>query len=83
MRVNDDHGAVRVSPSNDNKITVAVRKKVGAESQSDADKYNAATKPAITSAGNVLTLDAKTQAAGDHSIQTDLDISIPRKLACR
>ncbi|MGC2020500.1 MAG: DUF4097 family beta strand repeat-containing protein [Candidatus Sulfotelmatobacter sp.] len=81
LRVNDDHGAVRVTPSDDNKITVAVRKKVGAESQSDADKYNAATKPAITSAGNILTLDARTQAAGDHSIQTDLDISVPRKLA--
>ena len=81
LRVNDDHGAVRVSPSDDNKITVVVRKRVGAESQSDADKYNAETKPAITAAGNVLTLDAKTQAAGDHSIQTDLDISIPRKLA--
>ena len=81
LRVNDDHGAVRVTPSDDNKITVAVRKKVGAESQSDADKYNAATKPAITSAGNVLTLDARTQAAGNHSIQTDLDISIPRKMA--
>src|ERR1019366_10000976 len=40
LRVNDDHGAVRVSVTNDKKITVVVRKKVGAESQSDADRYN-------------------------------------------
>ncbi len=80
LRVNDDHGAVRVSVANDNKITVVVRKRVGAQSQSDADKYNAETKPMITTTGGLLTLDAKTQAGGDHSVQSDLDISIPRKM---
>jgi hypothetical protein len=81
LRVNDDHGAVRVGFSNDNKITVVVRKRVGAESQSDADKYNAETKPTITTTGGMFTVDAKTQAAGEHSVQSDLDISIPRKMA--
>jgi hypothetical protein len=80
LRVNDDHGAVRVSFANDNKITVTVRKRVGAESQSDADKYDAETKPTVTTTGGVLTLEAKTQAAGDHAVQSDLDISIPRKM---
>jgi Putative adhesin len=81
LRVNDDHGAVRVAVANDNKITVTVRKRVGAEGQSDADKYNAQTKPTLTATGALLTLDARTQAAGDHSVQTDLDISVPRKMA--
>jgi DUF4097 and DUF4098 domain-containing protein YvlB len=80
LRVNDDHGAVRVSFANDNKITVTVRKRVGAENQSDADKYNTETKPTITATGGLLTLDAKTQGAGDHPVQSDLDISIPRKM---
>ena len=80
LRVNDDHGAVRVSSSDDNKITVVVRKRVGAESQSDADKYNGETKPTITATGGLLTLDARTQASGDHAVQSDLDISIPRKM---
>jgi hypothetical protein len=80
LRVNDDHGAVRVTTSTDNKITVTVRKRVGAEGQTDADKYNAATKPVIIATGGLLTLDAKTQAAGSHSVQSDLDISIPRKM---
>jgi DUF4097 and DUF4098 domain-containing protein YvlB len=80
LRVNDDHGAVRVSVADDNKITVVVRKKVGAENQSDADKYNSETKPTITTTGGVLILDAKTQASGNHSVETDLDISIPRKM---
>jgi len=80
LRVNDDHGAVRVSFSNENKITVTVRKHVGAENKDDADKYNAQTKPTLTTTGGLLTLDAKTQGAGDHPVQTDLDVSIPRKM---
>jgi DUF4097 and DUF4098 domain-containing protein YvlB len=81
LRVDDEHGAVRISAADDNKITVAIRKKMGAESQGDADKYNAQTKPAISVTGNVMALDARTQAAGgDHSVETDLDISVPRKM---
>jgi DUF4097 and DUF4098 domain-containing protein YvlB len=80
LRVNDDHGAVRVTATNDKKITVVVRKRVGAESQSDADRYNKQASPTITMAGNVILLDARTQAAGDHAVQSDLDISIPRKM---
>jgi DUF4097 and DUF4098 domain-containing protein YvlB len=80
LRVNDDHGAVRISASDDKKITVIVRKRVGAGNQSDADKYNKETSPAITVAGNVLILDARTRGAGDHPVQSDLDISVPRKM---
>jgi hypothetical protein len=80
LRVNDDEGAVRLSPSTDNKITVIVRKRVGADTQADADKYNQQTKPAITLAGNVMVLDAKTRGGGNHPVQSDLDISIPRKM---
>src|ERR1700685_3335458 len=38
LHVNNDHGAVRVTPSDDNKITVTIRKRVGAASQGAADK---------------------------------------------
>ena len=80
LRVNNDHGAVRVNVADDNKITVVVRKRIGADNQGDADKYNGETKPVITPAGSSWTLDAKTQGAGDHPVQTDLEISIPRKM---
>jgi len=79
LKVIDTHGAVSIHAANDNKITVAVRKRVGAENQSDADKYNNQTKPTITTIGGLVTLDAKAEAAGDHPIETDLDISVPRK----
>jgi DUF4097 and DUF4098 domain-containing protein YvlB len=81
LKVIDTHGAVSVHASEDNKITVVVRKRVGADSQEAANKYDNATKPTITVIGGLVTLDAKTDAAGDHFVQSDLDISLPRKAA--
>ncbi len=68
LKVIDSHGAVSVHPSDDNKITVVVRKRVGADNQNDADKYNSETKPTITVIGGLVTLDAKAEAAGDHAV---------------
>ena len=79
LKVIDTHGAVSIHASDDNKITVVVRKRIGAENQGDADKYNSETKPTITTIGGLVTVDAKAEAAGDHAVETDLDISVPRK----
>jgi len=81
LKVIDNHGAISVHASDDNNITVSVRKRIGAESQSDADKYNNETKPAITTIGGLVTLNANVEAAGDHPVETDLDVSLPRKVA--
>jgi hypothetical protein len=81
LKVIDTRGAVSVHASDDNKITVVVRKRIGAENQADADKYNGETKPAITAIGGLVTVDAKADGAGDHPVETDLDISVPRKAA--
>ena len=81
LKIIDTRGAVSVHASDDNKITVVVRKRVSAENQGDADKYDTETKPAITTIGGLVTLDAKSEGAGDHPVETDLDISLPRKVA--
>jgi hypothetical protein len=81
LKVIDSRGAVSVHASDDNKVTVAVRKRIGADNQGDADKYNNETKPTITIIGGLVTIDAKVEAAGDHPVETDLDISLPRKAA--
>jgi hypothetical protein len=54
---------------------------VGADNQDDADKYNKETKPTITAIGGLVTVDAVAEGAGDHSVESDLDISVPRKAA--
>ena len=79
LKVIDTHGAISVHAADDNKITVVVRKRIGAENQSDADKYNTETKPTITSIGGLVTVNANVEP-GDHPVETDLDISLPRKV---
>jgi hypothetical protein len=79
LKVIDNRGAVSVHASDDDKITVVVRKRIVADNQSDADKYNSDTKPTITVIGGLVTVDAKVEGAGEHPIESDLDISLPRK----
>lgn len=79
LHVTNLRGGVNVSAGDDNQIRVSVHKRINAESASEADKWNAGTKPQISVSGGVVTLNANSQAAGDHGIADDLDITIPRK----
>jgi Putative adhesin len=79
LKVIDTRGAVSIHASDNNKLAVVVRKRVGADNQTDADKYNGQTKPTITAIGGLVTIDAKAEGAGDHPVEVDLDISLPRK----
>jgi len=81
LHVVNTRGAVHVSSSTDSQIHVSVRKRIQAESQAEADKYNAATKSQITVSGNRVTLNANNQGAGNHWVEEDLDISLPRQAA--
>src|SRR5580698_1353688 len=78
LHVNDDRGAITINASDSKTIKISVRKKVRAEKESEADTYNAKTKPQITVADKVVTLDANVHAAGDKGITTDMDIYVPR-----
>jgi DUF4097 and DUF4098 domain-containing protein YvlB len=79
LHVTNERGAVNVTDSEDNQIRVTIHKRIGAQNQSDADKWNGSTKPQITLNGSTVTVDANTQGAGDHRVTSDLDIAIPRK----
>jgi DUF4097 and DUF4098 domain-containing protein YvlB len=81
VKIVNDRGAVNVSDSNDDSLHVAVHKKIRAETQKQADEWNGGSKPQITVNGNLVTVNANTQGAGDHPVATDLDIAIPRKAA--
>ena len=79
LHIVNERGAVNVSVSDDNQIHVAAHKRINADNQAEADKFNPATKPLINVSGNDVTLSAHTQGAGDRSVTTDMDIKIPRK----
>ena len=80
LEINDDHGSVTVNVSDDKKLRVDWRKKVHAENQSDADRYNKETGIAIAPAGNSIAVNASVKA-GDKGVNTDLDIYVPREMA--
>ncbi|MBZ5718927.1 MAG: DUF4097 family beta strand repeat-containing protein [Acidobacteriia bacterium] len=79
LHIVTERGAVNLNASTDDQIHVSVHKRITAENQSDADKWNAGTKPQISVSGQTITLNANTQGAGDHRVTTDMDVAIPRK----
>lgn len=79
LRVSNTRGAINVSTSSDGRIHVTVHKRINAESQEDADKWNKSTEPQINVSGQTVTLNANTRGAGDHWVSSDLDIALPRK----
>jgi DUF4097 and DUF4098 domain-containing protein YvlB len=79
LRVNVERGAVTINASNDNKIHVSVHKRIRADKQEDADKYNTQTKPEISVNDKIFTINGNTNGAGEHGVTTDMDITMPRK----
>jgi len=77
LRVVSDRGAVNITASDGNTIRVVVHKKLYADNQNNADKYNGSTKPMITVNGDSVVVNANTNGAGDHHVQSDLDIQVP------
>lgn len=77
LRVNDDRGTITINVADSKTIRVSVRKKVRAEKEQDADSYNSKTKPQLTVAEKVVTLNANTQGAGDKGVTADMDIYVP------
>ena len=79
LQITDDRGAVNVTVSQDSQIHVTVHKRISAENQQDADQWNTGAKPQITVSGRVVALNANTHGGGDHWVDTDMDVSLPRQ----
>ncbi len=77
LRVVCDRGALNITPSEGDTIRVVVHKKIYADNQGNADKYNQGTKPQFSVSGDSLLLNANTNGAGEHNVEADMDISVP------
>jgi DUF4097 and DUF4098 domain-containing protein YvlB len=81
LKIVCDRGAINVTPSDDNTLRVVVHKKLYAKSQDDGNKFNEGSKPQITVTGTSVVLNANTNGAGDHGVQADMDIFVPKDAA--
>jgi DUF4097 and DUF4098 domain-containing protein YvlB len=81
LRINDDRGTVTVNVSDEKKIRIAWRKKVHAEKQEEADRYNKQTDLMMTTADKMIVLNANTQGAGDKGVSMDMDIYVPASMS--
>ncbi len=78
LRIVNDRGTINVSTSDEKTVKVLIRKKVGAGSQGEADRFNQQTKPQLTVVEKTVTLNANVQAAGSHRVTCDMDVFVPR-----
>src|SRR5208283_2742820 len=76
LHVNDDRGTITINVGDSKTMKVSVRKKVRAEQEKDAENYNGKTKPQITVADKLVTLNANTKGAGDKGVTADMDIYV-------
>ena len=77
LRVVSDRGDVNITAVEGNTIRVVVHKKLYADDQNKANTYNEATKPIITVDGDSVLVNAHTNGAGNHNVQSDMDIEVP------
>ena len=81
LRINDERGTVNINVAEDShSVKVSIRKKVRADNQEEADRYNGKTKPDIAVNDKIVTVNANTGGAGDKSVVADLDVFVPRNV---
>ncbi len=76
LRVSLDRGDIKLRAGTDDKLHVAVRKRVLAGSASDADRINTSMQPVVTVNGNEVAITIANYSRGS---SMDLEIQVPRK----
>ncbi|HEX6502308.1 MAG TPA: hypothetical protein VF011_03600, partial [Terriglobales bacterium] len=81
LHVISDRGSINVIATSDKQVKVDISKKVRADKQEDADKFNRQSKPQITSSEKSVTINANTAAAGENAVSTDMTVYVPASAA--
>lgn len=80
LRVVDDRGEVTVNTWDEPNIKVVVNKRVIAANDNESRDLDTKTQATIT-AGTPIVLDANTHGSGDHPVESNLQIWLPKKAA--
>jgi DUF4097 and DUF4098 domain-containing protein YvlB len=81
LRVLNDHGDVTVNAWDEQRVKIDVTKQVRAQNQDEASKIDGQTQPTVSVDGNVVTVNANASASGNNSVQSNLEIWVPKALA--
>jgi len=72
-----DRGSINVVSGDAKQVKVEINKKIHADNQQDANKYDQQTKTKITSSERTITINANTEGAGEHGVSADLTVYAP------
>lgn len=81
LRVVSNRGGVTVNSWDQKDIQIVVHKRLVADNEQQSKQIDSQTRPTISTAGTLVTVNANTTGAGDqHAVSTDLIISVPRNV---
>jgi hypothetical protein len=80
LKVQVDRGQIRITPSSDDKLHIAIRKSVYSDNEAEAKKISDGFTPNITVVDNVLNVDALPRGDWKNG-RIDMDIMVPKKAA--
>lgn len=81
LRVVCDYGDIAVNTWSEPRIKVVYSKTIRTESQERANQLDQQTQPTMALNGQVLTLNANTNAGGEGRVRTDLQLYVPKDAA--
>jgi DUF4097 and DUF4098 domain-containing protein YvlB len=81
LQVASDRGNIMINPWDQPQVRLVVRKHVAAHDENEARQINEQTQPQISTAGQIVTINANTRGGGNSPVQSDLEIFVPRAAA--
>jgi DUF4097 and DUF4098 domain-containing protein YvlB len=82
LRVVSNRGGVTVNTWDQGDVKIVVHKRLVADNEQQSKEIDSQTRPSISTAGSLVTVNANTTGAGDqHAVSSDLEISVPRNVA--
>jgi DUF4097 and DUF4098 domain-containing protein YvlB len=81
LRVASDRGNVIITPWDQPQLKLVVHKKVYAKDENESKKVNESTRPVITAADKLVTVNANTTGGGGRGVTSDMELFIPKKAA--
>jgi hypothetical protein len=81
LRVVSDRGGVTISSGDQGSLKVIVHKSLAAGSEEESKKIDSQTRPTVSVTGGLVTVNANTSGAGEHSVSSELEIYIPKNAA--